>query len=61
MNWITEHWDDVLTVYGGIVAICTVIVKITPTTKDNTILDKIVKIVDLFSTAYPKGSENGKN
>lgn len=54
MNWIAEHWQDLLAVYGGLVAVCTIIVKWTPTTKDNEILDKIIRVVDLFSTAFRK-------
>lgn len=57
LNWASEHWDDVLAIYGGVVAICTVIVKLTPNTKDNAILDKIVSIIDLFSTAFKKADK----
>lgn len=57
INWIIEHWADILAVYGGLVALCTAIVKITPTTKDDTILAKIIKIVDVFSTAFTKADK----
>lgn len=54
INWIAEHWQDILAVYGGLVALCTAIVKITPTDKDDKILNKVIKIVDFFSTAFTK-------
>lgn len=54
LNWITEHWDDILAVYGGLVALSTAIVKITPSTKDDEFLAKIIKIFDFFSTAFTK-------
>lgn len=54
MNWILEHWADLLTIYGGIVAVATIIVKLTPNTKDNEILDKIIKFLDKFSTVFTK-------
>lgn len=54
MTWIIEHWADLLAIYGGLVAISTVIVKLTPSTKDNEILDKIIKFFDNFSTAFSK-------
>ena len=54
INWIVEHWQDILAIYGGLVAACTVIVKITPTDKDDKILNKVIKIVDFFSTAFTK-------
>ena len=57
MTWIAQHWQDILAIYGGIVAVCTVIVKLTPSTKDNEILDKIIKFIDNFSTVFTKDDE----
>lgn len=54
IEWITQHWDDVLAVYGGLVALSTAIVKITPSTKDDAIVSKIINILDMFSTAFKK-------
>lgn len=51
MDWIIEHWDEVLAVYGGLVAVCTIIVKWTPTTKDDEVLGKIVKLLSKFSVS----------
>ena len=49
-----ETVETVLALYGAVVALSTVIVKLTPTTKDNEILDKIVKFFDKFSTVFTK-------
>ena len=54
MTWIIEHWTDLLAIYGAVVALSTTIVAITPSTKDNEILDKIIKFFDKFSTAFTK-------
>ncbi len=54
LDWITEHWDDVLAIYGGLVAICTTVVKFTPSTKDDEIIGKIINFLDFFSTAFKK-------
>lgn len=54
IEFIKEHWNDILAVYGAVVAICTVVVKYTPTQKDDDILAKIIKILDYFSTAFSK-------
>lgn len=54
MTWILEHWVDLLAVYGGIVAVCSAIVKLTPSTKDDAVWSKILKILDLFSTVFTK-------
>lgn len=50
--WILAHGADVLSIYGGIVAVCTTIVKFTPTTKDDAIVEKIINFLDYFSTAF---------
>lgn len=54
LDWITEHWDDILAIYGGLVAICTTVVKFTPSTKDDEIVGKIINFLDFFSTAFKK-------
>jgi hypothetical protein len=54
IEWITANWDNILAAYGGLVLVATAIVKITPTTKDNAILDKILGVLDYFSTALRK-------
>lgn len=41
-------------IYGAVVALCTAIVKTTSTTKDDAIWEKVIKVLDFFSTAYRK-------
>lgn len=41
-------------IYGAVVALCTAIVKATPSTKDDTVWGNIVKVLDFFSTAFTK-------
>lgn len=50
--WISANWDSILSIYGGIVAICTTIVKVTPSTKDDTVWGNIIRVIDFFSTAF---------
>jgi hypothetical protein len=57
LSWISEHWQDILAIYGGIVAISTIIVKWTKTDKDDKILNKIIAFFDLFSTAFSKSDK----
>ena len=61
IDWIIEHWDDILTIYGGIVAICTTVVKFTPSTKDDEIVGKIINFLDFFSTAFKKSDAEKLN
>ncbi len=53
VHWINANWSNILAVYGAAVAFATIIVKITPSQKDDAILAKIVKFLDWFSTVNP--------
>lgn len=57
LDWILNHWQDILAIYGGLVAVSTVIVKWTKTDKDDKILNKIIAFFDLFSTAFSKSDK----
>ncbi len=49
MEFFTNHWNDILSVIGAVVSLATLIVGLTPTTKDDEILGKVVRFLDLFS------------
>lgn len=54
MTWFVENYETIFAIWGMITALCTAIVAITPTDKDNKILSKIVKWADLFSVVFTK-------
>lgn len=54
MIWVLENIKLVAACWGILVAICSAIVEITPTQKDNNILAKVVKFADLFSVRFRK-------
>lgn len=56
MDWIMQHWKDILAVIGGIVTVASIIVKLTPTQKDDTVLAKIIKILSALGLFNPDGS-----
>ena len=60
MEWITTHWDDVLTIIGGVVVVVSAVVKLTSTTKDDTVWAKIIKVLAALSLVNPDGSVIGK-
>jgi hypothetical protein len=41
-NWVTSNWTEVVAAAGGIVLAARIIVKLTPTPADDTILEKVV-------------------
>ena len=60
VNWLFEHWDDVLAIVGGIVTVVSIIVKLTATEKDDTVWAKILKVLAALSLVNPDGSVIGK-
>lgn len=54
MTWLVSNWETIFAIWGMLVALCTAIVKLTPTQKDNNILAKIVKWADVFSVVFTK-------
>lgn len=60
VNWIVEHWQDVLSIIAGVIGIATIIVKLTPTQKDDAVLTKIIKVLSALSLCNPDGSFIGK-
>lgn len=60
INWLFEHWNDVLAIIGGIVTVVSIIVKLTATEKDDTVWAKILKVLAALSLVNPDGSVIGK-
>ena len=60
MEWITTHWDDVLAIIGGVVVVVSTVVKLTSTTKDDTVWAKVLKVLSALSLVNPDGSVVGK-
>lgn len=45
---ITEHWGDVANIIAYVIAIATIIVRFTPTLKDDNVLLGIVKFIGKY-------------
>jgi hypothetical protein len=45
VTWFTTNWVNIIAIYSGVVAVASIIVKLTPTIKDNEILEAIIKWV----------------
>jgi len=54
IEWSKANVETILALWGALVALATVVVKLTPTKKDDAILAKIVKFFDNFSVVNPK-------
>ena len=60
MNWIIEHFKDVLAIIGAAVSLATLIVALTPPKKDDAVLAKIIKILSIIGLLNPDKSFIGK-
>ena len=56
MKFITEHYDELLQILGAAVALATLIVKLTPTQKDDNFLAKMIHILSALSLCNADGS-----
>lgn len=54
IQWLIDNWEAIFAVWGMLVALCTALVKITPTQKDDNFLAKVVKWADVFSVVFTK-------
>jgi hypothetical protein len=59
IEWIKDNWDSIVSVVLVLYAIAEVVVKLTPSEKDNSILKKVVnvvnQIIDLIIPNLKKG------
>lgn len=61
MNYIVEHGSEVLEILGAVVGVATLVVKLTPTQKDDNVLAKIIKVLSALSLCNADGSFIGKS
>ncbi len=48
VNWFVTNWDNLLGIYLGLIGVASIIVKMTPNLRDDTILKNIVRFVGKF-------------
>lgn len=48
VGWVTENWDEIIKVYLAIVGLASVIVKLTPTLKDDDVLKGVMRFLGKY-------------
>ena len=51
INWIAENWAYILSAFFGVIVVASIVVKLTPNTKDDSVMGKIVGVLDKLSIA----------
>ena len=46
--WLKSHWDDIAAIAAYIIAAASIIVKLTPTLKDDNVLLPVVKFIGKY-------------
>ncbi len=54
-NWITENLQDLIALLLAFIALLEIVFRLTPSEKDNTILQKIKNFLDLIIPNFKKG------
>lgn len=58
MEFIVANWEGIMAIIASILSIAAVIVKMTPTKKDDEILEKILAVFEVIQE-LKKGKETG--
>jgi hypothetical protein len=53
ITWLQAHWSDVVQIIIGTIGVASIIVKLTPTPKDDTILASIKNFISKFIALNP--------
>ena len=56
MEWLQTNYVNILAVIGAVIPLASVIVKLTPTQKDDTILAYIIDVLQKFSLFNKDGT-----
>jgi hypothetical protein len=55
MNWLIQHYTDLIAILVGLVAVGEIVVKLTPTEKDNAFLVRVVSALSAIIPNFRKG------
>ena len=55
MNWFVENWLELIGILSGLIGVAEIVVLLTPTEKDNTVLDRIKSALSAVIPNLRKG------
>ena len=60
IEWIQTNWDKILQVFGAVVAVISLVVKLFATDKTKGVWANVLKVLSVLSLVNPDGSVIGK-
>jgi hypothetical protein len=57
LEYVITHGETIFALIGALVSCASLIVKLTPTTKDDSILEKVINFIDYFSVFNTKKNQ----
>ncbi len=55
MNWLMEHYTDLIAIVVGLIGVAEIVVNLTPSEKDNSVLLKIKNALSAVIPNFRKG------
>ena len=59
MQYVQENWEGIVAVLTGLIATASAVAALTPTPKDDGIVKKLYKLVDLLALTVGKAKDKG--
>lgn len=56
MEWIAQYWDEFLALLAALHALAVAIVNLTPTPKDDEVLRKIYRVIEVAAGLFTKAA-----
>lgn len=60
VNWIMEHWVGILAAAGSTCMAASAITALTPTPKDDAIVAKVYRVIEICGGVVGKAKDSGK-
>ena len=54
MDWMLNHWKDIVGIITGAVTLASLIVSLTPTKKDDEALGKVMKVLNIIALNFKR-------
>lgn len=59
MSWLLANWDQVIAIVLAVVGAAAMVAKLTPTPRDDTIIGKILQLVNVIGMNFGKTANKG--